>query len=74
MSGRQCKQGTEFERREHLLNELTQEERHLLPLVRPCLDDPDNRPPLAAIQKQLSVLPLSPTAQDTGSCMAKWKD
>ena len=51
------KQGTEFERREHLLNELTQEERHLLPFVRSCLDDPDNRPPFTAIQKQLSELP-----------------
>ena len=27
------KQGTTFERREHLLNELTQEERHLPPFV-----------------------------------------
>ena len=51
------KQGTEFEKREHLLNELTQEERRLLPFVRSCLSAPDDRPPFTAIQKQLSELP-----------------
>ena len=51
------KQGTEFERREHLLNELTQEERHLLPIVTSCLSSPDHRPPFMAIQNQLSERP-----------------
>ena len=51
------KQGTEFERREHLLNELAQEERHLLPLVRSCLSSPEHRPPFMAIQNQLSDRP-----------------
>ena len=49
--------GTEFERRKHLLNELTQEERRLLPLVRSCLGRPDDRPPFSTIQKQLFELP-----------------
>ena len=49
--------GTEFERREHLLNELTQEERRLLPLIRSCLSGPDDRWPFSTIQKQLSELP-----------------
>ena len=51
------KQGSEFEKREHLLKELNEEERLLVPLIRSCLGGPGDRPPFAAIQSQLFDLP-----------------